>query len=220
MGGLVRRSDAARRLGVTDRQVGYLVAGGELSQPVRGWLDATSVERYAVIPRTGTRAWAEPTAWAAVALLSDVTPHWMGQSQLSRLRNRLTGLSAEQVVERTRRRAVVTRWIAHPSGLPRLAASVVEPDTAGLGLAPSAGTSVDGYVAVGAVDSLVVAHGLVRDDDGALTLRATTLNLEVVRELAGHSTLAALDLAGSLDPRERALGLSELENRLYSSTRG
>jgi len=214
MNGWVSRSQAAQRLGVTERQIGNLVAAGELSQLARGLLDATSVDRYALVARTGTQAWAEATAWAAVALLSDVDPSWIGPSQVSRLRKRLAGLTAERLVERTRGRAVVTRWIAHPSSLPRIAPHVIQPDTVGLGLAATTGQAVDGYVPETGVEALVVTHGLLRGDDGVLTLRATGMTLDVVRQLAAHPTLAALDLSTSLDPRERRAGLTVLDRQL------
>lgn len=84
-----------------------------------------------------------------------------------------------------------------------------------LGLADD--NSVDGYVAVDAVGRLGRSHGLVRaDGDGvAFTLRATTMDLEVVADLARHGeVLAALDLAESLDIRERRAGVDALNAAL------
>lgn len=58
-------------------------------------------------------------------------------------------------------------------------------------------------------------HGLIRDDTGNVTLRATSADLEVVRELISASdVLAALDLAESLDVRERRAGMIALERAL------
>jgi hypothetical protein len=74
---------------------------------------------------------------------------------------------------------------------------------------------VDGYVAVDDVDPLVARHGLIRDDNGRFTLRATGMPLAVVAELVqAGPVLAALDLAESLDIRERRTGLHTLAEAL------
>jgi hypothetical protein len=58
-------------------------------------------------------------------------------------------------------------------------------------------------------------HGLIRDDEGRITVRATTMDLEVIRDLMQRSVvLAALDLAESLEVRERRAGLGALDRAL------
>ncbi|NKY39169.1 type IV toxin-antitoxin system AbiEi family antitoxin domain-containing protein [Cellulomonas septica] len=214
MSGLIGTAEAAARLGLSRRQVNYLVAAGELRQVVRGALDATSVDRYAAVPRTGRQAWSEPTAWAAIALLTDHQVTWLGPSQLSRLRGRLRELTPERLVERCRDRASVHRYAAHRSTLPRIGADVVTPDRSLLGLAARADSTVDGYVARDQLSSLVHGHGLTEDEDGLLTLRATAMDIVLVAALAGGPVLAAVDSAGSLDARERRAGLDTLERVL------
>ena len=98
---------------------------------------------------------------------------------------------------------------------PRLLGELVHAsDAAGrLGLAGT--TNIDGYVAADDVTDLVSRHGMVRDDEGRVAVRATTLDLDVVRDLAERSVvLAALDLAESLDVRERRAGQDGLERAL------
>jgi hypothetical protein len=213
---LLAVTKAAERLGVSTRQVQHLAARGELRLLARGVVDETSVDRYLAV-RGGShrRAWSDDTAWGAVALLSGVPPTWMGESQRSRLKGRLRTLSGGELVERSRERAEVTRYVGHASTAARIRADLV--DTAGtaksLGLADT--TSVDGYVAADELGSLVARHGLIRDDTGSFTLRATTMDLELVAELADARTvLAALDLAESLDARERQVGLDALDDAL------
>jgi len=213
---LLAVSEAAGRLGVSTRQVQHLVERGELRQVARGVLDETSVERLLAV-RGGShrRAWSEATAWGAVALLSGGVAAWMGQTQRSRLKGRLRALDAAAVVERARERAEVTRYSAHSSaGQYLLAELVYATDVAGrLGLA--AANTVDGYLASSMVDGVVSRHGLTRDDEGRVTLRATSMDLAVVRDLAGRGVvLAALDLAESLDVRERRAGLDALDRAL------
>lgn len=216
MTGWMTTAEAARRLGLSTRQVANLVRSGALTGLTRGVLDATSVDHYDAIDRTGTQAWAERTAWAAVALLSRAEVVEVSPTVRSRLRRGLAGMTPAQVVERARNRASVTRWSAHPSTLRRLAAHVVEPSAVGLGLAAAARGRLDGYVGAADLGALVAEHGLRRDEDGPLTLRATTTDLRTVRTLAEHPVLAALDLAASLDPRERSAGLRGLERALGS----
>ena len=71
------------------------------------------------------RAWEEPTAWAAVALLDGVRAPWLGQAQRSRLLSALVGIPGAEVAARTRNRATVHRYHAHPRALGHLARDVV-----------------------------------------------------------------------------------------------
>ncbi len=209
-------SEAAERLGVSTRQVQHLVARGELRSLARGVVDETSVERLLAVRRgSHTRAWAESTAWAAVALLSGREAGWLGESQRSRLRGRLRGLGAEELVERARGRASVSRYVAHRSARERLRAELVDTSSAAERLGLAATNAIDGYLETTALEAVVARHGLIRDDEGAVTLRATSMDLGVVRDLVGASeVLAALGLAESLDVRERRAGIDALERAL------
>lgn len=217
---LLAVSAAAERLGISTRQVQHLVARGELRSLARGVVDETSVERLlAVRGGSHVRAWSEATAWGAVALLSDGDASWMGESQRSRLKARLRVLNAAELVERTRERADVTRYAAHSSTGDRLLAEFVYATDAGrLGLAAT--NAIDGYVADSDLAGVVARHGLIRSNDGRVALRATTMDLDIVRDLAQRGVvLAALDLAESLDVRERRSGLDALD-RVLDKFRG
>lgn len=213
---LLAVSEAAERLGVSTRQVQHLVARGGLRQVARGVLDETSVDRLLAV-RGGShkRAWSEATAWGAVSLLSGAEAEWMGESQRSRLKGRLRRLSAAELVERARERAEVTRYRAHSrAGQYLLGELVYATDVAGrLGLAAT--NDIDGYLAADDLAGVVARHGLIRDDEGRVTLRATSMDLDAVRDLGKRSVvLAALDLAESLDVRERRAGLDALDRAL------
>jgi hypothetical protein len=213
---LLAVSEAAERLGVSVRQVQNLVARGDLRQLARGVLDETSVERLMAV-RGGShkRAWSEATAWGAIALLSGTNGSWMGESQRARLKARLRDVNAAELVERARNRADATRYTAHSSSGQRLLGELVyATDAAGrLGLVNT--NSIDGYLAASALDRVVARHGLIRDDEGRVTLRATTMDITVIRELADSGVvLSALDLAESLDVRERRAGLDALDRAL------
>ncbi len=214
--GLLAVSVAAERLGVSTRQVQHLVARAELRQVARGVLDETSVDRL-IAARGGShkRAWSEATAWGAVSLLSGAGAEWMGESQRSRLKGRLRRLSAAELVERARERAGVTGYRAHSRAGQYLVAGLVHAtDVAGrLGLAET--NDIDGYLAADDLAGVVSRHGLIRDEEGRVTLRATSMDLDVVRDLSRRSVvLPALDLAGSLDVRERRAGIDALDRAL------
>jgi hypothetical protein len=209
-------SEAAERLGVSTRQVQHLVARGELRSLARGVVDETSVERLLAVRRgSHTRAWAESTAWAAVALLSGREAGWLGESQRSRLRGRLRGLGAEELVERARERASVSRYVAHRSAGKRLRAELIDTSSTAARLGLAATSAIDGYLAATDLKAVVSRHGLIRDGTGSVTLRATSMDLDVVRDLVNAGdVLAALDLAESLDVRERRAGTDALARAL------
>jgi len=213
---LLAVSEAAERLGVTTRQVQHLVARGDLRSLARGVVDETSVERLLAVRRgSHTRPWAESTAWAAVALLSGRAATWLGESQRSRLRGRLRALGAEELVERARGRAVVSRYVAHRSAGERLRDDVVDTSSAAGRLGLASTTAIDGYLAATDLGAVVARHGLIRDDTGSVTLRSTSMELDVVRDLVSASdVLAALDLAESMDVRERRAGTDALDRAL------
>jgi len=218
---LLAVSEAAERLGVSTRQVQHLVARGDLRSLARGVVDETSVERLLAVRRgSHTRAWAESTAWAAVALLSGREAGWLGESQRSRLRGRLRGLGAEELVERTRGRASVSRYVTHRSAVERLWTELVDTSSAAERLGLATTNAIDGYVAMTDLKSVVSRHGLIRDDTGSVTLRSISVDLDVVRDVVSvGDVLAALDLAESLDVRERRAGIEGL-SRMLGEFRG
>ena len=207
--------EAAERLGVSSRQVRHLAASGELRLLARGVVDEVSVDRLLAV-RSGShrRAWSEQTAWGAVALLSGTDAAWMGESQRSRLKGRLRALSAAELVGQARGRAEASLYAGHASTAARLRAEVIDTTEAATRLGLVETSAIDGYVGAESLIELVMRHGLIRDDAGSYTLRATTMDLAVVAELAQGIVLAALDLAESLDVRERRAGLDALDNAL------
>ena len=215
---LMTSNQAAERIGVSVRHVQRLVAGGELVAIGTDRIDAESVAQW-LAQREGSRfrAWEEPTAWAAVALLERGTAPWLGQSQRSRLRTALAGTTAAELAARTRTRAGVHRYHAHPKALGRLARELIASGaTRGVGGLTSAADRVDGYLPGSALPRLVARYRLDVDPGGRVTLRTTGMPADVVAELAQgpHQVLAGLDLAGSGDARERSAGHRLLDRAL------
>lgn len=209
--------DAAQRLGVTTRQVQYLVERGDLHLVARGLIDRASLDRH-MATRQGSRrrAWSEVTAWAAVAILSGLPAPWLGPTQRSRLTSTLRQSTGIELVGRTRGRAKVYRYQGHSRTAGRLRHHLVDTSGAGavLGLI-DAPDRVDGYLAAHDLDNIVARHALIEDPAGPYTLRATTIDIATVHAVADKApTLAALDLAESLDVRERQTGLNFLDHAL------
>ena len=84
------------------------------------------------------------------------------------------------------------------------------------GLAAAMRDTVDGYVAPAAASRLVRQFHLVDDADGNVTLRVVEAR-PVGRHIADDVTVA-LDLAESLDVRERSTALALLGDRLAALT--
>lgn len=213
---LVGVGEAAKRLGVTTRQVQHLAARGELHLVARGLIDRTSIDRH-LATRQGSRrrAWSELTAWGAVAILSDQETPWLGRTQRSRLKGYLRHLTATEMVGRARNRAQVHRYEGHSKAADQLRHDIVDTSGAAQELGLAGTDRVDGYVAAQDLREIVTRHALAESPDGQYTLRATTMDLDAVRTLADSShVLAALDLAESLDVRERRAGLDALDTAL------
>ncbi len=80
----------------------------------------------------------------------------------------------------------------------------------------------DGYLSTEALDATVADLGLLEGPSGPITLRATDIDIAIVRELAGSGSavLAALDAAASLDLHERGAGRDVLATALAEYRRG
>ena len=192
-----------------------LAASGAVTRIARGLVDPGSVDHYLQSQRQGrTRAWAEHTAWGAVALLSGHDPEWLGAVQASRLRSALRDISeVDDLLTRLRDRARVQTYVAHRAALPRLREQIASTDLRLLGITDAVDESIDGYLAQPDLSDLVSTLALRVDAGGTVVLRTTEFDFERVRTLVATSTVAALDAATSTDPRLRRVGhrvLSEL----------
>ena len=212
---LLTTEQTADRIGVSVRHVQRLIADGALMAIGRDRVDADSVAQWmAQRQARRPRAWEEPTAWAAVALLEGHHAPWLGQAQRSRVRSALATTTAGELAARTRNRAQVHRFHAHPRALGHLAREVIPSGaTRGVGGLTAATDRIDGYVDDATVARLIRRYRLENDPAGSVVLRETAMPTSVVTELANgrRHVLAALDLAGSIDARERSTGLRILD---------
>lgn len=200
--------ETARTLGVSTRHARRLADSGAISRVARGLIDSGSVDRYLRSQRQGrTRAWAEHTAWGAVAILAGSDADWLGATQAARLRHTLREITeVDDLLTRMRDRAQVRSFEAHRAALPRLRDLVATSNPGRLGITDAVDDSIDGYLAETELDNVVRSLGLRADAGGVVTLRVTGFDFDRVRELVDTSTVAALDAATSTDPRLRGVG--------------
>lgn len=200
--------ETARALRVSSRHARRLADSGSIARVARGLIDRGSVERYLYAQRQGrTRAWAEHTAWGAVAFLSGQDAEWLGSVQASRLRSTLRGIrDVDDLLRRLRERARVHTYSAHRAAIPRLRDHVVPSSLRLIGITAVVDDSVDGYLAADDLDGLVRVLGLRADPHGPVVLRTTEFDFDRVRRLVATTTVAALDAATSTDPRLRGVG--------------
>jgi hypothetical protein len=225
-GGLMSSAEASRQLGVSMRQVQRLTASGALSQSGNvgrsHLIDAQSVHRLKVRGAGRGRPWEPETIAAAIELLNDGETARLTSVAHGRLRHRLSGMSADQFVRATRMRADVRGYRASVSFLEQAKAAVILTGSAAIdsdvalarkfGLGGSNRDIVDGYVDAKSARRLVRECHLAEDDEGNVTLRVTTIDA-LLRTCA---VVVALDLAESLDTRDRSAGLAYLERQLRS----
>jgi hypothetical protein len=220
--------EASRMLGVTKRHVARLGEHGQVRYLTRGLVDRGSVNQYLSQREfSRSRAWNEATAWGAVALLSGIEVDWLGQVQTSRLRGRLRRLATDEngsleLVGRARLRASVRTYEAFGFLVSRVRKDVVVVGRRGLGLSDARKDRIDGYVNSDVLTKLETSLGLLRDTRGTMTLRATDFDLDIIKRMStkGNGALAALDAAGSLDPREHGVGARSLTTYLQDFARG
>ena len=220
--------EAARVLGVTVRQVQRLVESGELLSTGRVGrsllIDATSVNVLRANGSQRGRPWNARTVWVAVDLLSGVASDELSKSQRWHLRQRLKSMSAADLVRATRRRAELRHFRASESFLVRIRDEVALTGAAAmsadaqlarrLGLAVAGQSAVDGYVRRSDLDRIVATFHFAEDQQGNVSLRVVD---DVARAAPGRVVdyaTVALDLADSLDPRERSAGRRELDRLL------
>jgi hypothetical protein len=92
-------------------------------------------------------------------------------------------MDVDELVERARGRARASRYVAHRSAVERLRTELVDTSVAAERLGLAATNAVDGYLAATDLEAVVSRHGVIRDDTGSVTLRTTSVDLDVVRDL-------------------------------------
>lgn len=214
-------AEAAVALGVSERRVRQMLAGGVLEgQRIgRAWvIDAgqlRSVERRR--PQVG-RPWSATSAWALLALADGGEPD-VSPVERSRAKKRLVD-GLEHVVGRLGARADLRRFYAHPSALDRIARDP-EIVRGGVSAAAEHGADViaserfEGYLRASGLDALVSRFSLDGDAERPnVVLRVVDDAVWPFSEeqRAAGRAIVAVDLLESDDARSRRSGI-ELAGR-------
>lgn len=208
-------SDAAARLGVSDRRVRQLLEAGTLAGRRFGsqWLvDAASLRDTDRRRRSRGRPLNACNAWKLIVLASGQELPRGHASERARLRQLLaTKGGLLPLVPALGRRGDPVRLAAHPGVLNRLAeddAVVLSGARASLHhhLGLGAVNDLEGYVRAGALPQLQRRYALERASDGNVLLRV--IPDDIWFPPGKHAPLAAVavDLAEGRDPRSREVG--------------
>lgn len=206
----------AKRLAVTQRRAGQVVAAGQISARRTDsgeWLvDADSAEAYIRRRRT-SRGLSSQAAWALLFILAGHRADWISASTQARLKRRIRTHSAETIARQVAGRTQAHRYRA------------ANMDLAGRGLLLTGRSAVEavdtdllsdhrrlfGYVpAETTVDEWAADHFMIADPAGNAFLFTNTIPSEAATGTIPSSVVAA-DLAISADARERAAGVDALE---------
>lgn len=206
------------------RQVQRLASSGALTQVGTvgrtKLFDARSVQRVKAQGLSRGRRWSTKGIAAALDLLTHGDTDRLSSVERKRLRVRLAGMTAEDLVRATRSRADVQRYRAVAAFLARVrnevaltgvAAAETDPAFAkAFGPARSAQPAIDGCIDDESVGALIRASHLLENEQSNVTVRVTSID----SLLTSNAVAVALDLAESLDPRARSAGLGHLRRLL------
>lgn len=215
-------SEAGALLGITRNSVtvlaeqGDLIVSGRVGSAIL--LEANSVQRLSLHPDRRGRPLDTPTAWAAISILSGGKAAWMGDRQRSRLKARLRSVSAGQLSWLARRRARMVTLRASGSYLTDIevalmlsGVSEINTSSVYFGLIEDR-TRIEGYTDQKGLDALIDAYHLVPDPVGNVIVHQ--VDFPEAFKVCSSAVLTALDLAVSIDVRERAAGLRVLQSIL------
>jgi excisionase family DNA binding protein len=214
---------AAARLGVSQRQVQRLIDAGVLPATRSAgntWLvDALFVNALVRSRAPRGRPWSPEVAWAALWLLRGLPSPWVDERTRVRLVARLSTAHPDDVVHACRRRATVRRFRVSESYLEELGEMLVRSGASAaddpLFALVEAPARIDGYCDDHLLARLVERFHLVEDAHGNATIRATSFrDASLVGLAAMPPAVVAVDLAESLEVRERSAGLRALEYML------
>ena len=146
--------------------------------------------------------WPPRTAWAAIELLTGGAAAWLPANQRAQVRRTMLALDVESVVGRLSRRADVRIHRCDPVLSDEIADSFV--------VVRSGPGAFDGYADEAVLADVMTRHRMDRDPGGNAVVRVLDeeIGQDFVEVIAQQgSVLAGIDLAGSTDRHERALGL-------------
>jgi excisionase family DNA binding protein len=213
--------EAARRLGVSERRVRDLIAAGDLAAVRVSGRYAIAEDAFDALatrarPRA-VRAFSRRIAWAAAALVDDVRPTWISQSELSRLRKRLSGSDRDPDVWRARLADRAATTITYRVATPNLRGLLSSKAVTRSGVSARslvADRQIDNetaalWLATGAnLDTTVAQFGMLQSADGNVTMRIADVEgmSRTGQDDDTYRLVIAADLLDSPDARGRRSG--------------
>ena len=215
MDGLMTK-DAARALGVSQRQVTDLLRAGKLAgeQLSDGtWLvTPRSISERRSLNAGAGRTWSAASSWALLGELSGQSSTGLSQSTLARIRRRIRTSTAEEIARKVASRTVGHRYTA--DSIAKTASDLVLTGRSAADTIDTQLTSqtqvVEGYLRDGTLESFVRRHLLSADNNGDVTIYERLDSLDFEGRYAPDAVIAA-DLVRSASTRERSAGLAALE---------
>ncbi len=213
--------EAARALGVSQRQVTELLRAGKLDgeQLQDGtWLvSPRSIgERRTISAGTG-RAWSAVSSWALLGELSGQTAEGVSQSTRDRIKRRIRTSSADEIA-----RKVATRTLPHRYAADSLSKTAEDLVLTGASASDQIDRTltteirkIEGYIHDDDLDDFVRRHLLTRDPEGNVTIYLPPKSGSFSGRYAPTAVIAA-DLARSVSTRERSAALAALEDMRQS----
>lgn len=213
--------DAARALGVSQRQVTDLLRAGKLAgeQLSDGtWLvTPRSISERRSLNAGAGRNWSAASSWALLDELSGHSSTGLSQSTLARIRRRIRTSTAEDIARRVATRTTAHRYAA--DSLARTADDLVLTGASAAEMIDRNLTTdkrkVEGYLCNGTLEDFVRHHLLTIDNEGDVTIYDSLKRDEFKGRHASQSVIAA-DLARSLNTRERSAGLAALDDMRHA----
>ncbi|HEY2767312.1 MAG TPA: hypothetical protein VGI76_03600 [Solirubrobacteraceae bacterium] len=212
-------SDAALRLGVSDKRVRALISAGAIeAEKVAGvwWIPVQSLaRRVAVDSSKGGRPLNPESAWMLLLMASMESIEWGSPKVRRRVAVTLRERGLRWAFRKLGRRAERYAFVAHASELTRLLGS---PDLMLTGVSAAGshrlglhgGEEVEAYVPVSALERVVSHHGLLSGGEGNVTLRPVSDELwaGLHRHIAPKAAVLT-DLAEHPDARVRRVANEE-----------
>jgi len=214
---------AADILGVTTHQVVQLIHAGEV-EAVRTageafLIDVESLNGYARMRQGRGRPLSVNVAWAALWLLSGLEVDWLTYQQSRRLRISLQEVSAEDLVWLVRKRADFLRLRIDESFFAAATKDLVLSGTSSKLISEFELTTrtshLEGYIARDDLKGFIQRNFAVTGGRANVTARIVNdvpFDLTELNEMP--IAVAAVDLAASINERERSAGLKMLEKLL------
>lgn len=214
---------AAASLGVSRHQAIELIHNGSLSaERTAGGvflIDAKSLERLKIIRRGNGRPWKQETAWAALWMLSGLDVPWIDSHQRRRIEVRLEQITADDLVWDARKRADTLRVRISESFIDEARRSLV---LTGIGAAATSDfglvgeqRTLQGYITDTRLNEFINSYHAVEAQSSNAELHVVTNAPTDIASLEKMPiAVIAVDLAASLDTRERKAGLMKLRELL------